>query len=356
MRSDIVIKTVPFEVLETKEIQENGVDYGIVRGYASTYGNVDRGNDVVLPGAFTASLAHYSQNNRPIKMYFNHNNMDLIGGFPIEKIRDDANGLYVEGHINLEVQKGKEAYALAKQGVMRDFSIGYTIDDYDLDGNVRELKQVTLWEISMVGEPMNTRAEILDVKAAVPYQDLPIADEDTEWDSGAAIKRVREFTDSRDKPSDDYKKAFMWYDADKAENFTSYKLPYADVIDGELKAVPKAIFSIAGTLRGARGGVDVPQPYRKKIINNLNKYYEKTGMTSPFNGKYFTLSDVKGLSDKRDFEKVLRDSGMFSRKASVFISSLIKQSESAETNEILNSEELKKLMSYINNNNQKVTL
>lgn len=343
-------KTFVFNIQETKEIEIEGERYGVVRGYASTYGNVDRGNDRVMPGAFGKSLRRYIENRRPIKMYFNHNSSEIIGGFPVEKIKDDLNGLYVEGQINLGVQKGREAYALAKQGVMQDFSIGYTVDDYEIKSGVRELKQLELWEISMVGEPMNPEARIMTVKSATPYQDLPLASEDREWDSNAAIQRIREFTDSMDAPSNSYKRAFMWFDTAASEDFTAYKLPYADVIDGSLVAVPRAIYAIAAALRGARGGVEIPESDKAKIINNVNKYYAKMDKESPFNqaGKQYHYDDVVNLKDKRDLEKLLRDSGVFSRKAATYLSSLLTIKQSDSVNEIeLN--EVKNLLNYLNN-------
>lgn len=222
-------KSFAFNITETKEMEIDGIKYGIVRGYASTYGNVDRGNDKVITGAFSKSIARYKQNNRPIKMYFNHDSNEIIGGFPVAKIQDDSNGLYVEGQINLEVQKGREAYALAKQGVMQDFSIGYTVEDYDMKNGVRELKQLELWEISMVGEPMNTEARILSVKNNQPKQ--------------------------------------------------------------------------------------------------------------------FKLKDVKAMTSKRDLEKLLRESGLFSKKAAVYLSSLLQINKSDSS---LKTKELKELYNLIN--------
>lgn len=343
-------KVFAFNIQETKEIEIDGEKYGVVRGYASTYGNVDRGNDKVMPGAFQKSLQRYIESKRPIKMYFNHNSNEIIGGFPVEKMKDDPNGLYVEGQINLGVQKGREAYALAKQGVMQDFSIGYTVDDYDMKNGIRELKQLELWEISMVGEPMNPEARIITVKSATPYQDLPMADESRAWDNNAAIQRIRKFTDSMDAPSASYKRAFMWFDAASPENFSSYKLPYADVVDGKLVAVPKAIYAIAAALRGARGGVDIPEADKAKVIANVNKYYAKMDKESPFKtgGKQFQYDDVVCLKDKRDFERLLRDSGVFSRKAATYLSSLIQIKQRDSVTEIeLN--EIKNLLNYLQN-------
>lgn len=159
-----------FACTEVKQEDRNGVPVGIIEGYASTW-DIDRGDDVIMQGAFADSIKRHSEDGRPIRMLYQHNGSELIGGFPIHSVREDEKGLYVKGEINLDVQKGREAYALAKQGVLTDMSIGFSIasrDDVDFrdDGEVvvRTIKRVELWEISMVGEPMNPKAKVVNVK------------------------------------------------------------------------------------------------------------------------------------------------------------------------------------------------
>jgi uncharacterized protein len=171
-------KTFPFHLQSTKEIVDpsTGVAYGIVAGYASTFENIDRGNDIVSRGAFTKSLARYKKDNRQIKVHFQHDFNSIIGGIKAINAREDEFGLYVEAELNLEVQKGKEAYLLAKQGVLQDFSIGYSINDFEMrkcnDGSLcRELKELELWEVSMVGEPMNPKAQITSIKSHISNVD-----------------------------------------------------------------------------------------------------------------------------------------------------------------------------------------
>src|SRR5690242_16958912 len=91
------------------------------------------------------------------------------------------------------------------------------------------------------------------------FQDLPLADRDHEWDGAAAEKRVREWAGAQEGPNGPYRDAHVWYDKEKKDNFSAYKLLVADVVDGRLTAVPRAIMAAGGVLDGARGGVDLPQ-------------------------------------------------------------------------------------------------
>jgi hypothetical protein len=114
------------------------------------------------------------------------------------------------------------------------------------------------------------------------FQDLPLADRDRAWDGGAAEKRVRAWADAEDGPNAKYRDAHLWHDPDNADNFTGYKLLYADVVDGHLKAVPRGIIAIAGILDGARGGVDIPSDEVDRAKNHVKRYYDKMGDEVPW--------------------------------------------------------------------------
>ena len=118
--------------------------------------------------------------------------------------------------------------------------------------------------------------------AVTTFQDLPLADRDRAWDSDAADKRVRRWAGAEDEPNAKYRDAHLWYDADERDEFGSYKLPIADVIDGKLRAVPRALTSAAGVLQGARGGVDVSDDDIARLKSHLAKYYAKLDDTPPW--------------------------------------------------------------------------
>lgn len=92
------------------------------------------------------------------------------------------------------------------------------------------------------------------------------------WDASAAVGRVRRWAGGPVKENVDfnkYFKAFMWRDGSDPENFGSYKLPYADFVEGRLVAVPRGIFAVAVALNG----VDIPESDKATIRNVVSRWY-----------------------------------------------------------------------------------
>jgi len=113
-------------------------------------------------------------------------------------------------------------------------------------------------------------------RSASGASDLPIAPRDTTWDAAAADKRVQEYAGGKDNMDwDKYAKAFFYVDETNKELLGSYKLGFADVIDGSLVAVPKGIFAVAGVLNGARGGADIPESDAMEIKDKVSAYYAR---------------------------------------------------------------------------------
>jgi HK97 family phage prohead protease len=127
------LKHLPI-VFDAKAIKDDGS----FEGYASTFGNVDSGYDVVMPGAFKSSLAARPASS--IKMLWQHDPTQPIGYWT--QAAEDEKGLFVKGVVLKEVRRGAEARALMKAGVIDSMSIGYkTLEADFLTGGVRQLKE-----------------------------------------------------------------------------------------------------------------------------------------------------------------------------------------------------------------------
>jgi len=156
------VETKSFE-LEIKDADSSGM----IRGYASTFGNIDQGLDVVDKGAFKKSIKE-SKGLFPILA--DHNPSKQIGWNL--RAEEDDKGLYVEGKLDLNVQDAREKYSLAKtameNGAKMGLSIGYMTIKAEPDRtqtSVRRLKELKLFEYSIVTFPMNTSAMITAMKS-----------------------------------------------------------------------------------------------------------------------------------------------------------------------------------------------
>jgi hypothetical protein len=93
---------------------------------------------------------------------------------------------------------------------------------------------------------------------------------------------VRDWAGAEDGPNAKYRDAHLTYDGEKAENLGSYKLLFADVVDGRLTAVPRGIMAAAGVIDGARGGVDLDKDDVSRVKKQLARYHRQMGEAPPW--------------------------------------------------------------------------
>lgn len=136
-------------------------------GHGSVFRNVDLGGDIVVPGAFKRSLAKHKSDGGLPPMFWMHN-PDQVPGVWHEMSEDDR-GLYVKGEL-VDTQLGNEIRTLLQKKAVRGMSIGYRAGDvdFDEDGN-RLLKEIDLWEVSIVSLAMNPLAQVSAAKARLSH-------------------------------------------------------------------------------------------------------------------------------------------------------------------------------------------
>jgi HK97 family phage prohead protease len=130
-----------------------------ISGYASLFGDVDQGGDVVEAGAYAKSLQSLAAAGRRVKMLWQHEPGQPIGVW--DEVREDGKGLWVKGRILSSVEKGREAAALISAGAIDGLSIGYrTVKATKNTRGQRLLSELELWEVSLVTFPMLPSARV----------------------------------------------------------------------------------------------------------------------------------------------------------------------------------------------------
>ncbi len=163
--------------LETKFVAFETVtlrDEARFEGYASIFDVADQSNDEVAPGAFAASLA---ARGRAIKLLWQHDPAQPIGVWT--SLAEDTRGLHARGRLLTELRMGAEAAALLRAGAIDGLSIGYrTIRAAKLPNGGRRLKEIDLWEVSLVTFPMLPEARVVTAPASRPTAERGETDDD----------------------------------------------------------------------------------------------------------------------------------------------------------------------------------
>ena len=139
-------------------------DDGTFSGYAATFGNIDKGDDIIVKGAFSKTLRAWHLSGKKPKMLWQHHPHQPIGIWT--HLEQDDYGLYVQGQLALGVALADEAYLLLKKQVLDGLSIGFrTIQAVqDRVRKARLILDIDLIEISVVTFGANSSATVHGVK------------------------------------------------------------------------------------------------------------------------------------------------------------------------------------------------
>ena len=282
--------------------------------------------EVIKPKAFSKSVAAAQRGEWEVKALQDHNPQLFLGSTKTGtlSVAEDERGLKVTVALNPEVSFARDLAAMIKRdGASMGLSFGFSVpsggDSFN-DQGVRELKSVRLHEISLLtgnvpaypatiglgavrslsartgvdanklthaidgllnGTVESNDAEIIDLairkiapEVRSPWvvgasRDLPI-DETRDWDGAAAAERVFALAgfDGENPDPSVARRAFLAYDAAAPELRGSYKLGFADVVDGELTALRSGLNAAASRL----SQTDIPAEAMQSAQDIIDSY------------------------------------------------------------------------------------
>lgn len=131
-----------------------------IKGFASIFGNIDNEGDIVLPGAFTRSLAEIGPGMK-IPIFWEHEGVRK-SGLPIGHttfLEENSRGLFYRGII-VPTSKGLDVHMLIEAGSVDESSFAFGIIDQEISGGIRNLKELKITEISVVTWGANSEASV----------------------------------------------------------------------------------------------------------------------------------------------------------------------------------------------------
>lgn len=273
---------------------EAEADTDILIGYASTFGGPpDLGGDIVAKGAFLKTIAERVPAARvPLTDGHQYDGQHIIG--LILEAREDDHGLLIKARFS-KVDDAQKIKTKVLEGSISGLSIGWWPIEVDFarwegpgewKGEViRILKEVRLDEVALTALPMNENCRVLMVKS-LAFQALPLAPASHVWNAEEAAARVKSWAKAEGKPNARVCKAYMGIELKRAlEGVDACAHLIADVVDGELKAVPHAIFERAAAALDARiTGKDAGR-FPDLVLTHLEEYLSMCGVAAPWKAK-----------------------------------------------------------------------
>lgn len=155
------MNTLLYKSAPLNEIVDADDQQGIVKGYASVFGNVDSDGDVIVKGAYSKTL---SENKSRVKYLRQHDITRPIGVF--KELYEDNTGLPFVAQLAVKTIDGKDAYEQMKAGLITENSVGILPIKKLQKDSYRELVELKLYEISAVTLAANDQAKIDAVKGS----------------------------------------------------------------------------------------------------------------------------------------------------------------------------------------------
>ena len=152
----------------------------------------------IMPGAFRKSLK--SRNN--IRMYLNHDSSMLLATSRAKTLRlmEDERGLKVEADLP-DTTIGRDLSTLIQRGDVDSMSFGFSVppkgDSWSDDGSVRELKEVRLYEVSVVTGFPAYQATSASVRSLDMLAERTAADADKLADAITVLEAGSELNDEQ---------------------------------------------------------------------------------------------------------------------------------------------------------------
>lgn len=289
-------------------------DKGIIEAVWAVMGNIDDGNDIIHPGAFTKT---FNERGNQIKLLDNHrassvmDSLGLVkelreirrGELPqelLDRYPDATGGAWGKFQFLMDTPEGKGAFSRLKNKAVTGWSFGYDAVDKDhstVDKNgkkipIRNLRQIKLYEISPVLFAMNEATATTDAKALHDYEEEE--QDKAKW-STAFINNLPDssflLVESGDKDEEG-----------KTTPRSLRHLPYKDA-DGnvDLPHLRNAITRLSQTDTGEAGGESwLTEATRKRLLSRARSLLEEANKSDEIEpeekaGRVLSAQNIKRI-------------------------------------------------------------
>ena len=167
-------------------ITKTDEEQGIVETIFAVFGNRDKGNDIIHPGAFAKTFAEQGLKVKVLDMHkldsilrvlgkplaFRELSRDELPSDILAEFPEATGGAWAQVQFNMKTQNGHDTFQHFKAGDIGEWSFGYNALDFDYSGTgnakARNLRTIKLFELSPVIWGLNPATMTTAAKEAKP--------------------------------------------------------------------------------------------------------------------------------------------------------------------------------------------
>ena len=164
-----------------------------------------------------------------------------------------------------DIKIEEKSPACRQDGETQDKCVSRKIPELKDEG--MEQEQAVAAAINICKKPC--KAYESENKSVIGYTKYPLSSADS-WDAGAETKEA---------DNADLKKMCAWYDSEKPDIKSSYKLPHHEL--SGYKTNWRGVAAAMAALLGARGGVQIPEADRSGVYGHLKRHYADFDKEAP---------------------------------------------------------------------------
>ncbi len=318
---------------------------GLVEGLGIVFGSEQEPDQSEQRDFFTKESMIRKRKSFSVPLYYEHGFGQYKSEIGEAVLTKGTDGWHVRGQIDTKDPDGSQVYERVKTSP-HGFSTGalqHLVQREAKSNNTNFLKQWVVGELSLTERPAERKAQVYSVKSldnklieetwkpemaikgVSGVTGLPLASRNKGWDASAAAKRVRKWAGVTDKANAKYKKAFFWWDSSNPDNLTSGKLPFADVVNGKLVAVPKGLFAVAQRLDQTNISESDKSAIKTKVASyyaKMRKEFSDTGIVAPWDAKKSDMNkktdgEIVAIYDENGNKIWDKDDGVFTTNKSI---------------------------------------
>ncbi len=309
------LKAQPSRVVVPVSVKADDDGGLAVEGFANVYtvdGDevVDAHGEVVRAGAFTKSVQERVPRGL-VKFMDSHGwTAGAVLGTVVEaedRKADGRHGLWFRAELS-DTPESRTIVQKMREGHLNRASVGFnpirvTYEERgDGEGATRVVPvhhEAKLMEVSVVPFAANEFSEIAaksaDPGRVVPFQDLPVASDDHVWEANAARERVEAWAaKAKGRTEARMRQAFVLAaprTALEAKSAAGYSMQIADVVGGELRVVPRAVYSAAVALSAPGERFSGPGEIAAARLH-VGRYLSAAGLVAPWDTEAALASDL----------------------------------------------------------------